>query len=399
MSHLTAMILIDSLGTGGAERELAERLPHLRGLGHTPIAVALRSRDEGVQRALQADGFEVHVIGERGWIGRVLSVRRLLRTRRPDVLETVLFHSDLVGRLAAVGTGVPVVTRLVNTDYDPIRLQDPALRRARFHVARVLDGWTARHLTRRLYANSEAVRAAAVRDLRLDAASVTVIPEVRDGIRLGRPGPERRAAARAALGLDGSQEVLVTVGRQDYQKGHVYLLEAMARLVPSRPGLTLLVAGRPGDSTPRLEARCATLGVDGHVRFLGHREDVPEVLAAGDLFVFPTLYEGLPGAVVEAMALGLPIVASDIGPVREAVGAEGNARLVRRGDSVALAAAIEDLLEHPAAARELGRRALRQFEARANVEPAASRVVALYREIVSASRMARGVPARAGGVR
>jgi glycosyltransferase involved in cell wall biosynthesis len=398
MSRLTVLFLIDSLGTGGAERDLAEKLPHLAALGIHPIAVALRPRDEGVQRALQADGFELHILDARRFPGRVRAVRQLLRLRRPDLMETVLVRSDLVGRVAAVGTGIPVVTRLVNTEYVPVRQLDPALGNARFHLTRVLDGWTARHLTRGVYANSEAVKAAAVRHLGLDPASVTVILQSRDAARLGRPSRGRRQAARAALGIDPGQEVLVTVGRQDFQKGQWVLIEALARLVPLRPHLLLLIAGRSGDSSERLKSLCASLGVEKHVRFLGHRDDTPELLAAADLFVFPSLYEGLPGAVLEAMALGLPIVASDIAPVREAVERAENARLVPAGDAPRLADAIGNVLDHPELARTLGRRGRDVFEARPGVEHTSIQVAAFYRDVVSRSRQTRGVPAGLGSV-
>jgi glycosyltransferase involved in cell wall biosynthesis len=396
MSPLTVLFLIDSLGTGGAERSLAETLPYLRRLGIGTIVVALRPRTEGMQQRLESDGFEVHVLDGRGFPDRVVALRRLLRARRPDLVQTTLFHADLVGRLAAVGTGIPVVTRLVNTDYDPVRLQDPGLGRVRFHVSRALDGWTARHLTKRVYANSAAVRAAAARDLGLSDASITVIREGRDARLLTPPDARRREAARAALGIDAAQEVLVTVGRQDFQKGQWFLLDAVARLVPSRPRLVLLIAGRPGDSSPRLQALCARLGIEKHVRFLGHRNDVPEVLAAADLFVFPSLYEGLPGAVIEAMAMALPIVASDIAPVREAIERPENARLVPVADPAGLADAITDLLDNPANARMFGQRAREQFEQTPGLEHACAQVAAFYREVVSASQQTRGRLARSG---
>ena len=104
-----------------------------------------------------------------------------------------------------------------------------------------------------------------------------------------------------------------------YAKGQRYLLEAMEILVPTRPRLVLLVAGRLGDMSRELERLRDRPGLRGQVHLLGHPDDVPEILAAADLFVFPSLYEGLPGAVIEAMALGLPVIASRIEPVREIV--------------------------------------------------------------------------------
>ena len=148
---------------------------------------------------------------------------------------------------------------------------------------------------------------------------IAVILPGRDADRLGQTTPERRKRARARLGLRDDQYVLVNIGRQDYQKAQRYLLEALASVVRDHRNIVLLVAGRAGDASADLRDLIHDRKLERHVRLLGHRDDVPDVLAASDLFVFPSLYEGLPGAVIEAMALGLPIVASDIEPVRELV--------------------------------------------------------------------------------
>ena len=383
MTNLKILFVIDSLGTGGAERDLAEKLPQLCRLNAKPIVVSLRPRKEGVQADLQRQGFDVRILDASGLIGQVKALRKIIRPERPAVIQTALFHSDLVGRLAASGTSAKVISRLVNTDYDEVRLHDPNIRAVRFRLARLIDGWTARHLTHHIYANSNAVKAAAMRDLRIRPEKITVIEESRDATRLERPSTQRRKLARIRLGLDENQEVLVNIGRQDYQKGQRYLLEAMTILVSTRPRLVLLVAGRCGDMTEELQRLRDRQGLKERVHFLGHREDVPEILAAADLFVFPSFYEGLPGAVIEAMALGLPIVASDIEPVREMVEEGRNALLVKPGSPTELASAIERLLDDRQTARAFGRRSREMFEERFTLEQSMVQLMAFYREVVS----------------
>ena len=383
MQNLKILFVIDSLGTGGAERDLAEKLSQLARFNVTPIVVSLRRREEGVQEDLQRLGFDVRILNTSGLIGRLMGVRRILRTERPDVIQTVLFHSDLVGRLAAIGTSAKVISRLVNTDYDKIRVHDPSVRPFRFRMARLIDSWTARHLTHQIYANSNAVKTAAMRDLRIPPEKITVLEESRDASRLGHPSYQRRKLARVRLGIDENQEVLVNIGRQDYQKGQRYLLEAMAMLISTRPRLVLLVAGRSGEVSAELERLRDRLGLKERVCFLGHREDVPEILAAADLFVFPSFYEGLPGAVIEAMALGLPIVASDIDPVRETVEEGRNALLVKPGSPSELASAIERLLEDRLTAQAFGRRGREIFDERFTLEQSMPRLLAFYRQVVS----------------
>ncbi len=386
MTSLKILFVIDSLGTGGAERDLAETLSQLCRFNVKPIVVSLRPREEGVQADLQRQGFDVRILNVSGLIGRVVALRKIIRTDRPDVMQTSLFHSDLAGRLAAIGTCVKVISRLANTDYDELRLHDPNINTVRFRLARLIDGWTARHLTHHIYANSNAVKTAAMRDLRVLSEHITVIEGCRDSARLGLPGAQRRKLARARLGFGGDQEVLVTVGRQDYQKGQQYLLEAVAALVSSRPRLVLLVAGRSGDVSEQLERLRERLGLKDHVRFLGHREDIPEILAAADLFVFPSFYEGLPGAVVEAMALGLPIVASDIDPVRETVEENRNALLVKPASPSELASAIERLLEDRETAQAFGKRGREIFEERFTLAKSLGRLEAFYRQVASPNR-------------
>ncbi len=381
--NLKILFVIVSLGMGGAERDLAEKLPRLRHLGVTTVVASLRHRDEGVQTALQKQGFDVRILPVSRLIGRITALRRIIRTEQPDVIQTVLFHADIAGRLAAIGTSVKVISRLVNTDCDMVRLQDPTVKVTRLRLARVIDGWTARHLTHHIYVNSNAVKTAAMTDLSIPAEKITVIKEARDAERLGKPSLPRRNRARSKLGLNEDQKVLVTIGRQDFQKGQRYLLEAMGMLVPTYPQIVLLVAGRSGDVSGELESLRHRLGLQDRVQFLGHREDVPEILAAADLFVFPSFYERLPGAVIEAMALGLPIIGSNIEPVRETVEEGRTAFLVPPAAPVQLAAAITRLLEDPRTAQAAGRRSREIFEERFTLEQSVIGLMAYYQQIIS----------------
>ena len=118
---------------------------------------------------------------------------------------------------------------------------------------------------------------------------------------------------------------------------------------------------------------------EARVRFLGHRSDVPELLAAADLFVFPSLFEGLPGAVIEAMALALPVVAADIPAVREVVEPGGSAVLVPTRDSAALAEALGSLLEDAERRESFGRRGREIFEERFTLAQSAEKMISFYR--------------------
>jgi glycosyltransferase involved in cell wall biosynthesis len=318
-------------------------------------------------------------------IGRVRELRRLIADERPHLVHTTLFESSVAGRLAAVGKPVRIMSSLVNTPYDPVRLQDPKIRAGRMRLVRLFDSWTARLLTSHFHAITGAVKDAAVATLGIPADRITVIERGRDPDRLGQPSRERRRRARQSLGLEEDDEVLVNVGRQEYQKGQRYLLEAVPRLLANHPRLVLLIAGRDGHATAELQRTHRELELGGRVRFLGHRSDVPDILAAADVFVFPSLFEGLGGSVIEAMALGLPVVASDIPALREVVADGANARLVSPGSSRALAQAIAGLLDDENQRRGFGERSRAIFEERFTLERSTSRMIALYERLTATS--------------
>lgn len=372
--------VINSLGAGGAERSLAELLPHLRDHRILPMLVLLTRTREGLEEQVRGLGVDVYRLRATSWPGRIHELRSLLRRTDPDLIHTTLFEADVVGRLAALGR-LPVLTSLVNTSYDPVRLQDPRVARAKLRGTQIIDAATARLLNDHFHAVSHAVKDASVRTLRLDPADVTVVPRGRDPARLGDPGAGRREQVRRALGVASDQRVLLNVGRREYQKGQRYLIEAAAMMRERFPDAVWLVAGRDGNESADLAWRRAATGLEQQVRFLGHVDDVPELLAAADVFVFPSLYEGLGGAVIEAMALGVPVVASDLPSIREVTGDGAAAALVRPGDPGALAGAIEELLTDPVRAQTLGTAGRRRFQRHYTLSQMVDGMAALFHRV------------------
>lgn len=378
---MRVVYVINGLGTGGTERSLAELMPVLRGAGVALTVVCLHRRAEGVEHQVRDAGFDVRFLHATGWIGRVRELRRLLRQERPDVVHTTIFESDVIGRLAAARTGCVVVSSLVNTSYDRSRLDDRNVSAVKLWAARQVDGWTARHLTHHLHAITDAVRTSSARALGLDVDRISVVERGRDPARLGRPSPERRLAARRALRVDDDAEVVINVGRQEHQKGQVDLLRAVDMLAARRPTLVLIQAGRRGHASPELDAVTAAPSLAGRVRFLGHREDVPELLAAADVFAFPSRYEGFGGAVIEAMALGLPIVTTTVPALLEVVEPDRNALVVPPGRPDLLADAVELLLDDATRRASFGARGRAIFLERFTLERAAHRLLRLYEEV------------------
>jgi glycosyltransferase involved in cell wall biosynthesis len=378
---LRVLFVIDGLGTGGAERSLSELLPFLRDAGIRATVVTFYER-RGVDDAVRSQGFDVRRVGASRLPGRVIDVRRMIKSEGIDVVHTTLHRATLVGRLAAAGTGVPVLTSLVNTPYDHSRRDRTAVARWRLSIAHAADRVTARR-TSHFHAISDAVAQDARAGLGIRAPDITVIPRGRSSARLGEPDQSRRRTVRDALGLAPDQPVLLAVGRQEEQKGHRYLVEAMDHVLASVPDAVLLLAGREGHATPQIQAALRRISAPESVRVLDHRDDVGDLLAATDVFVFPSLWEGLGGALIEAMAMALPVVASDLAVFREFVedGPEGNGVLVPPQDPAALARAIVELLHDPDRRAAMGRRSREIFEARFTLEAIAPRMIQLFREV------------------
>lgn len=215
------------------------------------------------------------------------------------------------------------------------------------------------------------------------APQITVIPNGVDTDRYGRPVD--RAAIRTAAGIPAAARLLVMVGTLKPVKGHRYMLEALPALLAVDPTIHLALIG-DGELRADLAAQATALGVRDHVHFLGNRDDVPTLLAAADLFVLPSLWEGLSMALLEAMATGLPIVASAVSGTVQAITPEVEGLLVPPGDVPALQAALAALLAEPERAQQLGaaaqRRAIREFSAQRQ----ALRYLELYRRAIRESR-------------
>ena len=380
------LFVINSFLAGGAERSLIELLPVIRAQDVRLIVACLYRREVGFEDEVREAGFDVRVLPGSNLTSKTLALRRLIKEERPDVVHTALFESDLAGRLASIGLRVPVMTTLANTAYDDARLGDPNVNKRRLQLVKLVDGLTARHLTQHFHAVSQAVKDSTVERLGVPADRITVVKRGRDETRLGERTPERRRRVRRALGLADDAEVLVAVGRQEYQKGHRHLIDAFPAVIEARPRARLLVVGREGHASRDLDTRVAALGLEKEVTILGHREDVTDVVAACDLFVFPSVYEGLGGALIEAIGLGLPVVASDIPAIREVVRHGENADLVPPADSEALARAIVGLLSDRDRLRSYAERSRQLFDEEFTAQTSNQRLIELISRVAGEGR-------------
>jgi glycosyltransferase involved in cell wall biosynthesis len=375
------LYVIDSLIGGGAEHSLAHMAPGYRDLGIELHVAFLKSRWD-VAAALRDSGATLHPVElDRNRGRQLVALVRLIRRLRPDVVHTTLWEADVLGRTAAAIARVPSVTTFANSSYGKAQLENPGVNATKLRAAQLVDVATAR-LARRYHAVSEPVRVDMARRLRLDPDRIDVVPRARQRAVLGEPSIERRASTRAALGLEPDRPVVLAVARHEYQKGLDVLVEAAAQLRTDVPRLAVLVAGRDGRDTPSLHAAIARLGLHDVVCLLGTRTDVPDLIVAADVVAVPSRVEGLPGAVLEAMALETPVVASDLPMVREAIG-DHAAALVPVDDTPALAAALRGVLLDPQSAQASIASARRRFDERFTPDAVAAGLAEIYGRALS----------------
>lgn len=376
--RVRVLYVIDSLVPSGAERSLAALAPAYAARG-VQLHVAYLQERAGLQEELRDAGADVlSVAGPGGRLGWVRRLRAAIDARSPHLVHTTLAEADLAGRIAGRLSSVPVVSSLVNLQHAPERFADPLVPTWKQRAARLADRVTARSVVR-FHAISKYIADAMAVILRVPRGRIDVVPRGRPAEALGSRTPERRRAARASLRLGEETPLLLSVARQDRQKGLDVLLRAMPAVLARRPATRLAISGRDGGMTPELRALVDRLGLGTAVTFLGLRDDVPELLCAADAFVFPSRWEGLGSVLLEAMALEAPIVATDIPPIREVVnGGQAVAALVPVEDDAALAGAILAQLDDPAAAAARAAAARRRFLERYTIEPVADGMVAFY---------------------
>ena len=379
---MRVVFVINSLGAGGTERSTAVLLPLLRERGIDAVVVCLLHRDEGDEANVIEQGFDVRFVPATRLLGRVRAVRAILRELEPDVVHTAIFEADVVGRLAAFRLGIPVLTSLVNTPYDPTRRDDPNVVPWKLRIVREIDSATGRLANAHFHAVTPGVADDAVTTLRFRRDRISVVERGRDPEAFGRRDDERRARIRAGLGVTADERLILAVGRQEFQKAHVHLVGAVRELVPhGNPPVVLAIAGRRGNASDELDAAIRASGLGDRVRLLGHRDDVADLLVAADVFVMPSRYEGTAGAAIEAMALKTPIVATDLTGTAGILEHEVNALLVPVGDTAALAKAIRSIFEHPEDAQARASRARRDFDERFTLERSADRMTELYARV------------------
>ena len=362
--RVTVLHLITSLEVGGAQRGMLLGLPRFEKDQYRHIVCSIMDRMQMASQFRDA-GIEVCSLGlsRKADVHVALRLRALLKELRPDILHTYLLHGNILGRLVGRLVGVPVIIGSERT-----------IGQAR------LWGRLATRLTNPLTdaveVNSETGGDSAEKDLGVPREKIEL---VRSGLDLSAfEVVTTRDLLRSGLGVDAGHHLVVYMGRLRPVKGVEYGIRAFASALKQRPDIHMAIAGE-GEQSEYLKSLAAKLGVADRVSFLGVRNDVPELLAAADSVVLPSLNEGFPRTAIEAMAAAKPVVATNVGGTPEAVIDGATGILMPPKDIEALSAAIVRLVDDPELQARMGSAGRERAVKNYSIELYVSRLDEMYR--------------------
>lgn len=357
--QLSILFFGTQMAIGGAQRLLLDQARWFHAHGHKITAVFFYDK-QGLHKIWREGlGFPLLALSEikpgRNLLRRGLDLIvglyrlwRLLRRGRYDVIETFTYDSNLLALPLAWLAGVPV---RIATHHGMIEGFPHWIER--LHSWMINAGVASILVSVSNRALEQAARAGTSRKRML------VIP---NGIPPAEKHSVRDTSIRRELGLAEDDVLLLSVGRLVYQKGHEFFIRAMPAVLQKFPRVRVAICGE-GALRPQLERQIADLHLEGSVRLFGNRNDINRFLESADVFVLPSRWEGLPVALLEAMEVGLPVVATRVEGVEEVVQHESQGLMVPPEDSEALAAALSSLIARPdkrAKMGEAGRRRVRE---------------------------------------
>jgi glycosyltransferase involved in cell wall biosynthesis len=372
--------LITGLEVGGAERSLLEVLPRLAGERFRHSIWSLTTMGP-VAAPLQHLGLPVQALGfhTRNPLPAVARLLVALRRERPTILHAHMTHASIAARVVSRVVRPPVVicAERASGVWKPTWL---------VRLERLTGGWADWYT-----AVSSSVADSLMKHQSVPAERISVI---RNGVAVPEAvSAERRLAVRASLGVETQETLVLSVGRVVPAKGYEHLIKAIPPVAARVPAVRFLVAGdtarsKYADYRARLSRIAETQGVSGRIKFLGVRSDVGDLLASADLFVMSSIWEGLPNALLEAMAAGVPAVTTDVDGAGEVGRMARAAVLVPAEDPKALAGGILRLLENPAEAQERAANGLDLVRSEFTWDKTALATRALYEDLLQA----KGIP-------
>ncbi len=379
-------IVISNLGFGGAERQVVELCKHL---DRSDFEVYLVSLSDHVPLSSELGGMSdcLWVIPKRSRFDFLVAMQlaRFIRREGIDIVHGFLFDAEIATRLATwMNPSVVCIGSERNT------------RNTNGRLKRMIYRYTSRSVDLCI-ANS---RAGADFNRQVSGLPESAYRVVYNSVDTERFLPRDEQALRQSLGIDPKDRVVGMFGNFKRQKNHPLLLRAASRVLKQIPGVRFVFVGdkiEEGYSEGHQYKRHVSelvdeLGIRDDCLFLGHREEVHRYYNICDLTVLPSLFEGTPNVVLESMACGVPVVATDVSDVRYLIPEGKVGFVIDSGDEEALADRLLRLLRDDASREEMGREARRWVESRFSIETMTASMAKVYKEAVASGRERKGAP-------
>lgn len=387
------LLLIDSLGAGGAERSTLDLYYYLTREKHEVKIICIRE-EAGFQKEAMDNGADVMFLRSKGLWDQVSELAGLTEAFKPQIVHATLFKSRLRSRLVKLlhRKKFQLVESLVTLSFSKERLSGRNHSKLRVLLHRLYDSLLARLSRSHFVAISEEVKKHVVENMFfLPGRRVSVIYRGRAANTSIRNKPELRSAYAKEFGYHVDSFVFVHVGRQDIPKNHLFLLECFSTFqgrYDQAGKSVLLCLGREGEMTRELHKFMETRG-SRNIFFPGHRRDVPQLLAQSDVFLFPSKFEGLGGSVIEAKAAALPLIVSDLSVFHETLEEDNEAFFVSTESSGQWVEKMGTLMSDSKLRADMGERNLRTFGLKFSLEAINRQTVDLYKQLLDEDTSAR----------
>ncbi len=299
---------MNSFGRGGAEKSTTAFMLHLASTfkNYEIIGIYFYNRNFGAHEILESNGVKLYHFGQKGYIGKIKALVKLIKEEKPDIVHSVLFEANIVARFSKLFSRFILVESLVNRSYASNREFRNKTLRLKNNIIKSIDKCTA-FLVNHFHCVSNSVQDH-YEEVYNKKISCTIL-------RRGRkPAPAQKTDYAI-----GTQLNFFTIARQEYQKGLIYIFEAIHK---SNLNIVLKIAGRGGDASEELLNYVKENKLENKIQFIGFRDDLKDFFLEADAYISGSFFEGSPGSVIEAMSYGLPLILSDIPEHRE-IGVEG----------------------------------------------------------------------------
>jgi len=372
------LYIITSSGIGGAEKILYYTATGLDYDKYDISVCSLKKMGE-IARALEKQGIAVYCLhmGDResfwGWLSSIIALIRLspyIIRIRPTIIHSFLFRANILARIAGYLTGVPIIISSVRVMGGEKKY---------FHYVEMITSFMVDHYI----TVSESVKRHIIDKSRISNEKISVIY---NGVNIKSQDNAYEQNAKIPFKIENEDRILMTVGRLHEQKGHCYLIQAVSEVRKEFPKVKLLITGE-GEEENNLKKLVKSLDLTNEVIFAGLSSDIEGIFPMAELFILPSLWEGLPNALLEAMAAGKPVVATKVGGIPEIVVHGETGILIPPRNPHALAIAIVDLLQDRLKAKDMGEAGRIRAGKRFSIYKMIEKTENLYQELLKEKQL------------